>query len=89
MVRYDFIEWDEEDDPEGNVRHIAANGVTPAEFEQVLDGSGREGVSRSSGRPFKRGWTEGGKYIQIVYELNDDDGFLLLRPFTAYEVEPP
>ena len=89
MVGRDFVEWDEEDDPEGNVRHIAANGVTPAEFEQVLEGGGRGGVSRSSGRPFKRGWTEGGKHLQIVFERDDDDGFLLLRPVTAYEVEPP
>src|SRR5262249_9610746 len=35
MAALHFI-WDLEDDPEGNVRHIAEHGVTPEEVEEVL-----------------------------------------------------
>jgi hypothetical protein len=29
--------WDSDDDPRGNVQHIAQNGVTKDEVEEVLD----------------------------------------------------
>jgi hypothetical protein len=29
--------WDTDDDPGGNVQHIARNGVTKEEVEEVLD----------------------------------------------------
>lgn len=30
------FEWDREDDPDGNVAHIAKHGVVPEEVEEVL-----------------------------------------------------
>ena len=33
----DCVDWDEPDDPGGNVRHVAAADLTPAEVEEVLD----------------------------------------------------
>ncbi len=46
MIAFDFIEWDEY-----NEEHIALNGVTPDEVEEVLcDPKNRPAVSRSSGR---------------------------------------
>jgi hypothetical protein len=36
MIDFDLIAWDDEDDPRGNVQHIAANGLTIEEVEQVL-----------------------------------------------------
>ena len=30
--------WDSDDDPRGNVQHIAQHGVTKDEVEEVLDG---------------------------------------------------
>ena len=33
------ILWDLEDDPDGNVQHIAANGVTVEEYVEVFAGN--------------------------------------------------
>lgn len=88
MHDFDFIDWDDEDDPRGNVQHIAANGITAAEFEDVLNGPGTPTRSRSSGRPAKAGWISTGKHILVVYEVEDDGGPVIARPVTAYEIEP-
>jgi len=58
MIDFDLIAWDDEDDPRGNVQHIAANGLTIEEVEQVLfDPANRPTISRSSGRPAVFGGT--------------------------------
>ena len=50
MIDFDLIAWDDEDSPRGNVQHIAANGITIEEVEQVLhDPANRPTVSRSTG----------------------------------------
>jgi hypothetical protein len=50
MIDFDLIAWDDEDNPRGNVQHIAANDLTIEEVEQVLyDPSNRPTISRSSG----------------------------------------
>jgi hypothetical protein len=85
---FDFIDWDDEDDPRGNVRHIDANGITVVEFEEVLNDPATPTRSRSSGRPAKVGWTSTGKHIIVVYEVEDDGGFVIARPVTAYAIEP-
>ncbi len=77
--------WDLDDDPEGNVQHIAEHGITKDEVEQVLENP--EGIesSRSSGRPIAFGETSTGRIIAVVYEEIDQD---TVYPITAYEVEP-
>lgn len=56
MIEFNFIEWDEEDDPNGNVLHIALNGLVPEEVEDVLyDPSARDDTSRTTGRPVRFG----------------------------------
>jgi hypothetical protein len=88
MAEVLFI-WDLEDDPEGNVQHIAEHGVTMEEVEEVVSAHHRRGTtSRSSGSPAAFGWTETGKYIIVVYERVESDP-LTVRPITAYETEPP
>ena len=53
-----FVDWDDEDDPGSNVRHIAEHGLTPDEVEDVLyDPESIEDTSRSTGRPARWGWT--------------------------------
>ena len=47
---YITIIWDLDDDPDGNVQHIAEHDVTKEEMEQVLADSEQIGTSRSSGR---------------------------------------
>ena len=89
MIDFDLIAWDDEDDPRGNVLHIAANGLTIEEVEQVLrDQASQPTVSRSTGRPAVIGATATGKDIFVVYEFLEADPAIVIRPITAYEVMP-
>lgn len=89
MVEYDFIDWDDPDDPAGNTRHVGENGVTAEEFEEVLGSpTASDDVSRSTGRPVRFGWTSTGKHIVVVYEVAGDGRYTVVRPVTAYEVDP-
>ena len=50
--------WDMEDDPDGNVQHIAENDLSVEEIEDVLlDPDNEVQVSRTTGRPITLGWT--------------------------------
>lgn len=81
------IAWDMEDDPKGNVQHIAENGITMEEVEEVvLNENNPVGESRSSGRPITFGDTSTGKRIAVIWEEALDNP-LIIRPITAYEVE--
>ena len=77
--------WDLDDDPRGNVQHIAKHGVTKEEVEEVLEDPAGIESSRSSGRPIAFGETSNGRVIAVVYEEIDED---TVYPITAYEVEP-
>jgi len=80
------IIWDMDDEPDGNVQHIAEHGVT---VEEVLrDPRSRTGKSRSSGRPQAFGWTSTNKFITVIWEEVSDDP-RMIYPVTAYEVPPP
>jgi hypothetical protein len=77
--------WDLENDPKGNVQHIAENGVTPEEVEEVLnDPSSETGRSRSSGRPITSGYTAAGRPLVVVWEMVEQDP-LVVYPVTAFE----
>ena len=83
------IIWDLDDDPDGNVQHIAEHGVTVEEVEDVLhDARTRTGRSRSSGRPEAFGETSTGKYITVIWEEVCDDP-RTIYPITADEVPRP
>jgi hypothetical protein len=79
--------WD--DEPGGNVEHIAEHGRTPDEVDEVLlDDTIPTAHSDSSGRPCKFGHTSTGKHIIAVWdEVNDDPR--MIYPATAYEVPEP
>lgn len=65
------IIWDRDDEPDGNVQHIAEHGVG---VEEVLRSpETRTGRSRSSGRPQAFGWTSTGKFITVIWEEVLDD----------------
>ncbi|HYM98679.1 MAG TPA: hypothetical protein VET25_02965 [Aestuariivirgaceae bacterium] len=51
LVRYSSILWDADDDPDGNVQHIADHGLDVADVEWVLGAPTSEGTSDSSGLP--------------------------------------
>ena len=83
------IVWDLEDDPEGNVQHIAEHDLTMDEVEDVLyDPDSKTTESRSSGRPITFGTTSTGRYIAVVWETVNDDPWLI-RVRTAYDTTPP
>jgi hypothetical protein len=81
MPFYEII-WNEE--PGGNVEHIAEHDLTPEDIEEViLNPVGRD-VSRTSRLPILFGFSLDGRYILVVYEQIDD---ATIYPVTAYEVE--
>lgn len=79
---YFRIIWNE-DDADGNVAHIAQNGLTPDDVESVLENPTERDISRSSGLPVYFGFTADGRYIMVVVEEVDD---ITIYPVTAYEV---
>jgi uncharacterized DUF497 family protein len=87
VTMYAIVFWD--DEPGGNVEHVAEHGLTPDEVDEVLlDDSIPTAYSHSSGRPCKFGYTSTGKHIIVVWDELDDDP-LTLYPMTAYEVPEP
>lgn len=70
--------------PDGNVGHIAANGVTVEEVEHVLANRLDTDVSESSGRPIAFGNTAAGRFLAVVYEPIDD---VTVYPITAFAIE--
>jgi uncharacterized DUF497 family protein len=83
MLDFDFVEWDD-----ANADHIADNGITIEEVEDILyDPASRPIRSRSTGRPLVIGRTQTGKTIVVVYERHKDGGHVIVRPVTAYEIE--
>ena len=65
MAAYRII-WNEE--PGGNVEHIAEHGLSPDDVEDVLAHPIDQDVSRSSGLPIAFGFTADGRYVLVVYE---------------------
>jgi hypothetical protein len=76
-----------EDDPAGNVQHIALNGITIDEVEEVLDAAEEATTSLSSGLPIVFGITSTGKQLAVVFEIVEDVP-LAVRPVTAFETDP-
>ena len=76
--------WDLDDDPEGNVQHIAEHDVTKEEVDEVLENPSGIETSRTSGCPIAFGETRTGRLIAVVFEEIDEG---TVYPVTAYEVE--
>jgi hypothetical protein len=65
--------------------HIEDHGVTEEEVRQVLSRRGEEFPGRDGSR-IRLGQTEAGRYLQVVYVLDDvGDGAFVV---TAYELTP-
>ncbi len=82
-LNFTSISWDRDDDPNGNVQHIARNNISKEEVEDVLMNPSDMDTSRSSGRPIVFGDTRTGRHLLVVYEMIDSDTFY---PITAYDV---
>jgi uncharacterized DUF497 family protein len=83
-MRIGRVLWDLDDDPDGNVQHIAEHGISIEEVEEVLFAAEEVVASYSSGRPLTFGWTSTGKHVAVVFEIVEDDP-LAVYPITAYE----
>jgi len=75
--------WDAEDDPNGNVQHIAEHDLTVEDVEHVVKHPTEEGTSKSSGLPVAWGYTPDDRFIIVVYEEVAEN---TVRVTTAYEV---
>jgi uncharacterized DUF497 family protein len=82
-MHFDFIIWDLDDDPDGNVQHCGEHGISKEEVEEVLQNPFDEDTSHSSGRPVAFGDTAAGRHLMVVYEQIDPD---TVYPVTADEV---
>lgn len=85
-MRYFQVIWDDEDNPEGNVQHIAEHGLTKEDVEHVLENPSHEDTSSSTDRPCSFGYTPAGDHIIVIYEQIDQE---TIYPVTAYEVPEP
>jgi hypothetical protein len=70
----------------GIVQHIAENGLTPDEVDEVLWAADEIGASASSGSPIVVGVTSTGKSICVVFEIIEEAPFAV-RVVTAFETE--
>jgi hypothetical protein len=80
----EYVLWDMDDEPSGNVRHIQEHGLSKEDVEDVLYGEHELEVSRSSGRPIAFGMTSEGLFVCVVFDWVNDNTVI---PITAYPVE--
>ena len=85
-MRFTSIIWDHEDDPDGNVEHIALHELSIEDVEGVLLAPASRGISRTTGLPVVWGYTPEGRYIIVVYE---EVAEAAIRVITAYDVPEP
>ena len=85
-MAYLGVLWDADDDPDGNVQHIADHDLSIEDVEHVLENPHSEGTSRSTKLPVVWGYTPDERHIIVVFEEVDED---TIRVITAYEVPVP
>jgi uncharacterized DUF497 family protein len=78
------ILWDLEDDPDGNVHHIAEHDVSREEVEEVGLHPHTLDRSRSTGRHIAIGETSTGRMLIVVFDELEDS---MIYPITAYDLE--
>ena len=81
MAYYEYL-WSDENG--GNVEHIAEHGLTPDDWEFVFENFEDEGISKTTCRPIRFGYTPDDRHIVVVFEWLDDEQILVL-PMTAYD----
>lgn len=81
------ILWDRDDDPTGNVRHIARHNLMKEDVEHVFEHPMGTDTSRSwPHRPVVFGATRSGRYIMVAYDVIDSS---TAYPVTAFDVARP
>ena len=72
-------------DEDSGLPHISGHGVTEAEVQEVLRGSGEDIPGQRNSR-LKLGQTAAGRYLQVVYVPDDGDPSSVFV-VTAYELQ--
>ena len=68
-----------------SIEHLAEHGVTPEEFEEVVESARRNIISDSSGNLAVKGMTESGRLLFCVFRTID---VIEVEAITAYEIGP-
>jgi hypothetical protein len=76
--------WDVDEEPTGNVQHVAEHGLTKADVEHAIEFAGEVTRSRSSGQPLLFGPALDGGTIAVVFERVDET---YIYPVTAYRTQ--
>ena len=68
-----------------NIEHIGKHGVDPSEAEEVVRGS--RPLYRGDGKYLSQGRGRGGRWIQVIYVLDDDGTVFVIhaRPMSEQE----
>ncbi len=72
-MHYSCIIWDEQDDPNGNIQHIAEHDLAVEDVEAVLAAPTEEGKSISSGLPAVWGYVPDGRFVILVFGRVDEE----------------
>ena len=78
MPTYIFV-W-----TDATVDHLEQHGVSPDEFERIVQDPDSIGISRSTGRPYAVAILDDGREIICIYELIYH---MTIEPITAYELD--
>lgn len=82
----EVVYWDLDDDPDGNVQHVALHGLTPDEVDSVLYNTAKDVIWNHQHQRWSAfGTTHTGRFILVAYDVVTDDP-LAVYPVTAYEV---
>lgn len=79
MAWFDFV-WTDE-----FLEKIALRGITEEEVRDVVESASAFSTSYSSGRPLAKGYAFTGRYLVVVFDM-DDDGVTVI-PVTAFTPE--
>lgn len=78
--------WDADDDPRGNLQHVAQHGLSKEDVEFVIESAEVVFASRRSGLTCVFGHTPSDIYIIVIFEDVDME---FIYPITSYEVPEP
>lgn len=85
-MHVDIFDWDDEDNPTGNTRHIISAGYEPEDIEDAIRSHrGQIGRTRDTDRPLIIANIDGVE-TYVVFEI-EDDGLVIVTPITAFPVE--
>ena len=87
------FDWDDPDDPRGNLRRIGEgkSNVTVREVEEVMAARRAWDYPVTlAGLPARVAWAASGRWIAVVYDsLAIETGVYVVRVHYAYEVDGP